>query len=349
MGTNDLQAKYWGLLDIANYQQLSRVTIVGGTLNYKTSIHDEIKTRTSNIVVKCRGIAVITSESRTQGDLASEVYGTIDKHANVKITVDIPDNTSKLDVGLIVGGQCDSSCYIDSEININSGKIGKVIGGTLGYGNAYTTDIPRDTFYGSVKININGGSIIDVFGGPLGRNQPTSYMYGQVEINVNGGNISNIYGAGSGGTMGYSSISTDTYKDHEMYGVFGKTMTRINNDGLEETYKLDEVQVVINITGGIVENSVYGGGYGKFQNCESNPEMADDGGTLYGNTTLNITGGVINGSVYGGAKGVEDEYTTSKPDIAQIYGNVTVNISGEADIRGSVYGGSEGLAQYMLI
>ena len=124
-------------------------------------------------------------------------------------------------------------------------------------------------------------------------------MYGQVEINVNGGNITNIYGAGSGGTIGYSSFSTDTYKDHKKYGVVGKTMTRTNSDGQEETYKLDESQVVINITGGTIEDSVYGGGYGKFQNCESNPEMADDGGTLYGNTILNITGGIIKGSVYG--------------------------------------------------
>ena len=343
---NDTQAKYWGLLDIENYTQLKKITIVGGTLNYKTSTHNEIKTKTSNITVKCSGVAVITAGSRTQGDLGAEVYGTIDKHANVKITVDIPNSTSNIDVGLVVGGQCDSSCYINSEININNGKIGKVIGGTLGYGNAYTKDIPRDTFYGSTKININGGKIVDVFGGPLGRNQPTSYMYGQVEINVNGGNITNIYGAGSGGTIGYSSFSTDTYKDHKKYGVVGKTMTRTNSDGQEETYKLDESQVVINITGGTIEDSVYGGGYGKFQNCESNPEMADDGGTLYGNTILNITGGIIKGSVYGGAKGIENEYTTSKPNIAQIYGNVTVNISGDVSIRGFVYGGSEGLAQY---
>lgn len=339
-------AKYWGVLDIENYQRLKAVTIVGGTLNYKASTHDEIKTRTSNIIVKCTGISVITAGSRTQGDLSSDVYGTINKHSNAKITVDISDNNSKIDVGLVVGGQCDSSCYINSEINIENGKIGKVIGGTLGYGNEYTSDIPRDTFYGSSIININGGNISDVFGGPLGRNKPTSYMYGQVIINIAGGTIENIYGAGSGGTMGYSSNSTDQYKDNEIYGVVGKTMTRVNDEGQEETYKLDESEVVINITGGTIENSVYGGGYGKFQNCEPNPEMADDGGTLYGNTTLNITGGVIKGSVYGGSKGIEDEYTTSKPNIAQIYGNITVNISGNADIRGSVYGGSEGLSKY---
>lgn len=346
MYNGDGQAKYWGLSDVENYQQLKRVTIVGGTLNYKTGTHDEIKTRTSNIVVKCSGIAVITAGSRTQEDKEADVYGTIDKHSNVKITVDIPNSTSKLDVGLVVGGQCDSSCYINSEININNGKIGKVIGGTLGYGNAYTKNIPRDTFYGSSIININGGNIVDVFGGSLGRNKPTSYMYGKVEINVTGGTIENIYGAGSGGTMGYSSLSTDTYKDDAIYGVAGKTMTRINSDGQEEIYNLDQSQVIVNISGGTIEKSIYGGGYGKFQNCQPNPEMADDGGTLYGNTTLNITGGVIKGSVYGGAKGIEDQYTTNKPNIAQIYGNITVNISGTADIKGSVYGGSEGLAQY---
>ena len=339
------QAKYWGLQDVENYKLLKQITIVGGTLNYKKSTHDEIKTRTSTITVKTSGIAVITGGSRTQGDLNSEVYGTIDKYSNVKINVDIPESDSNIDVGLVVGGQCDSSCYINNEINIQSGKIGSVIGGTLGYGNEYNNPIPSDTFYGSSIININGGTINKVFGGPLGRNKPTSYMYGQVEININGGTIKDVYGAGSGGTMGYSELSTDTFKDNEIYGVSGKTMTRITSDGTEETYKLDEAKVTINITGGTIENSVYGGGYGKFTYCEPNPVMASDGGNLYGDICINITGGTIKQNVYGGSKGAEP-FSDDKTEIAQIYGDIDVNILENANIQGNVYGGSEGNAQY---
>lgn len=74
-------------------------------------------------------------------------------------------------------------------------------------------------------------------------------------------------------------------------------------------------------------------------------QIADDGGTLYGDVNLNITGGTINGTVYGGGRG-SSKYGDAKQEIAQIYGNVTVKISDNAKITGNVFGGSEGIETY---
>ena len=73
--------------------------------------------------------------------------------------------------------------------------------------------------------------------------------------------------------------------------------------------------------------------------------MRKTGGTLYGDVDINILGGKIKGSVYGGGKG-SSKYGTDRPNLAQIYGNIDIDISQNADITGSVYGGSEGIAEY---
>lgn len=223
-------AGHWAVKDIDGWQNLKKLMIVGGTKNYSRNSFGELKSRVCNITVKCSGIAVITGGARTQGYLYPDVYGTAEKPANTNITIDIPDNgTGKLDVGVVVGGQCDSSAYINSTLNINSGRIARIVGGTLGYGNEIKTNVPRDSYYGSSVINVNGGTVKEIYGGSLGKNAPTSYMYGKVEMNINGGTIeTNIYGAGAGGTLGYSELLSDTFKNDENYGVVKNRTGRYN-------------------------------------------------------------------------------------------------------------------------
>ena len=258
-------ASTWGISDIDGYTNLKRISIVGGTRDYHRDKYGEVKQRICNIIIRCNGIAVITGGARTQGDNNADVYGTLENPANVKITIDIKNSSKTLDLGLLVGGQCDSSSFINTEINVENGKIARIVGGTLGYGNPLV-GVPKDTFYGSTILNINGGTIAEIYGGALGRNDKTSYMYGRVDLNINGGTINgNVYGAGAGGTFGYSANyvdrMTDDFKSDETYGPAGKTMKKLLADGSTEDISLEKSVANINITGGTINGNVYGGGY----------------------------------------------------------------------------------------
>lgn len=341
-------ANSWGISDIEGYMNLKRITIVGGTKDYHRDKCGEVKQRISNIVIRCKGIAVITGGSRTEGDFNADVYGTLENPANVNITIDIKSNDGTLDLGLLVGGQCDSSSFMNTEINVQNGKIARIVGGTLGYGNPMV-GVPKDTFYGSTILYINGGTIKEIYCGPLGRNDKTSYMYGKVDLNINGGTINgNIYGAGAGGTIGYSSKyvdrMTDEFKSDTIYSPAGKTMKKLLADGSTEYISLENSVVNVNIAGGTINGNVYGGGYGESAYLKTY-QIADDGGTLYGDVNLNISGGTVNGDVYGGGRG-SSKYGDAKQEIAQIYGNVTVTITDDARITGNVFGGSEGIETY---
>lgn len=341
-------AQAWGISDIDGYMNLKRITIVGGTKDYHRDKHGDIKQRICNIVIRCKGIAVLTGGARTEGDYNADVYGTLENPVNVNITIDIKNNDNTLDLGLLVGGQCDSSSFMNTEINVENGKIARIVGGTLGYGNPIV-GVPKDTFYGSTVLNINGGTIKDIYGGPLGRFDKTSYMYGRVDLNINGGTINgNIYGAGAGGTFGYSSKyvdrMTDDFKSDATYGPAGKMMKKLLSDGSTEMIDLENSVVNININGGLINGNVYGGGYGESAYLTAS-QIADDGGTMYGNVNLSIKGGTVNGNVYGGGKG-SSTYGDAKPELAQIYGNVNVTITDNARITGNVFGGSEGIESY---
>ena len=154
---------------------------------------------------------------------------------------------------------------------------------------------------------------------------------GNITIEMAGGIVGDIYGGGYRGTVGSE----------------GKP-----------------VNISITISGGEVENSVYGGGSGgvnKFKhdsNGKSPPKVDQGAGQqnttgfsyVYGNVTVNITGGEIGKNVYGGGKSVPaisyyKGSTFSENNlsyVAQVHGDVTVNISG-GDIRGSVYGAGRGV------
>ena len=341
-------ANAWGVVDVENWSQLKRITIIGGTRNYKSSLYGDVKQRICNITIRCKGVAVVAGGARTTGDPDADVYGTAENPANVNITIDVKNSNNNVDVGMVVGGQCDSSSFINSKININNGKVARVIGGTLGYGNEMN-GVPQDTFYGSTVINLNGGEVNEIYCGPLGRNDKTSYMYGSVELNINGGTINgNVYGSGAGGTFGYSEKyidkMTDDFKNDETYGPKGKIVKRLLEDGTKEDISIENSIVNINISNGTVNGNIYGGGYGESAYLTAE-QIADDGGTLYGDVNINITGGTINGDVYGGGRG-SSKYGDAKQEIAQIYGNVTVKISDNAKITGNVFGGSEGIEAY---
>ena len=135
----------------------------------------------------------------------------------------------------------------------------------------------------------------------------------------------------------------------------------------------------VNMSTGLVEGSIFGGGKGKADNFTCDKAMVgivdtgleEDGKTTKeGGTTVNITNGVVEGDVYGGGEvgrvemntavtiGAADNTTTVKPIIkghvfgagkglethgysALVRGNATVTIQGQAQVWQNVHGGGE--------
>ena len=245
-------------------------------------------------------------------------------------TIDIQNSTTSssytYDINLLGGGATTGNTYAKSTLNIKNGKIGRVLGGSIGNSDTIWKDVnedyydnidaPSNTYIGSSTINISGGTIAEVYGGCLGRNMSAisgssysttynrcdAYYYGKVTINISGGSITkSIYGAGAGGVSGYNASSSDSYKS------YGKDV---------------DTSVNINISGGTIDADVYGGGYGYTAN-------------VVGTSTITISGTpTITGSIYGAGMGISGSETT-----ANFYG--TTNLIINSDFAADVYGGAE--------
>ena len=214
---------------------------------------------------------------------------------------------------------------------------------------------------------------------------------GNTEVIISGGHIlSNVYGANeytnvkrkstvtmTGGTIGVP-LTEEQFKNCPQLGhLFG------GGKGDPRTYfnkRTNVESVEINISGGIIYGSVYGGGEdghvignvtttisqasGKTTTIGCGGLSGNDGnvfgggkgsptaltaGVIAGNANLNITGGTIWGSAYGGGQiasvGTSFETPTSpnygKMQEGDEHGNLTVSLTG-GTIHQNVYGGCMG-------
>lgn len=170
----------------------------------------------------------------------------IDRKYNDAHTADNGDMTPTLDVAVVLAGNHEGAMVGDVDIVIKSGKIGRVVNGTLGnrrevYGYDYGyNNFPFNTFMGRANIlidpklsennqnkDINSRvEITEIYGGSTGRAFEANGLienpfYGQSTITIKGGTFlipstcnrdrifSGIYGAGAGGMNG---IGDDTHK-----------------------------------------------------------------------------------------------------------------------------------------
>lgn len=170
----------------------------------------------------------------------------IDREYNDAHTADNGDMTPTLDVAVVLAGNHEGAMVGDVDIVIKSGKIGRVVNGTLGnrrevYGYDYGyNNFPFNTFMGRANIlidpklsennqnkDINSRvEITEIYGGSTGRAFEANGLienpfYGQSTITIKGGTFlipstcnrdrifSGIYGAGAGGMNG---IGDDTHK-----------------------------------------------------------------------------------------------------------------------------------------
>lgn len=226
----------------------------------------------------------------------------------------------------------------------------------------------------------NDVTIYRYFGGCLGRftggeasGECKAYFYGHSTLNFLKGTIEQNLFASAGGLSGLKNPNegyngeeqhttdkfipynggTTTYPylgiDYNTYDT-RKTIVKVTSklNGEEETIDLADTQIVFNIRGGIIKGNVYGGSYGysSEMNVGNSPKGA---GSLWGNTAVNISAGTIKGNVYGGGGGSTEYYNQETKDktkflnVATVYGNTNVSITGTPDIAGNIYGGGAGV------
>ena len=158
---------------------------------------------------------------------------------------------SDYDAGIILAGNHEGAMYADVDIIVRSGKVARIVNGTLGaqteleliYDNK-TYQVPCNTYMGRANItldpehskynndtNINNRVIVtELYGGSLGRSHSSNVkinnpFYGYSTITINGGTfkvlpegnesniLSGIFGAGAGGMNGIG-YGEDTDKTH---------------------------------------------------------------------------------------------------------------------------------------
>ncbi len=325
--------------------------VLGGYLQYNRTT---LPRNNGSVTIKSGAYARVlggggsgTSAGICQGT-SHDFTGTTGQHYVATINIDIGTSTKgtyDYDINLVVGGATAGNMYADMTINLVNGSVGRLLGGSIGdtvnprdqYINNW--NYPMNVYIGSTTMNLSGGSLRELYGGSLGRNMSAIgnngnysasklcdiYHYGQININLSGTTISGngtdkgtIYGAGAGGVTGYSTNSSDQYRN---YGQSYPTAVNIN------------------ISNGTINADVYGGGYGYTEYLTTATTQAD-GGALYGNSNINITGGTINGNIYGGGRG----YNVNKQYLARMEGNSVINVSGSPTINGSIFGAGMGIA-----
>lgn len=177
----------------------------------------------------------------------------------------------------------------DTSITINGGKIGTVYGG----GKGSTTVSPNTD--GDITVSMLDGDVDNIFGG----NNIRGIIDTNSVVNVSGGNVGTVYGGSDGSLLANSGATTER--------VVGANNTNVN------------------VSGGIIEVAVYGGG-------KSAPTT--------GSSTVNITGGTF-------AQLDSDGYVVAGTTPAEVFGGgeaarvttTNVNILDGANVY-NVYGGS---------
>ena len=167
---------------------------------------------------------------------------------NEKRTINGVERTNDYDAGIILAGNHEGAMYADVDIIIRSGKVARIVNGTLGAQSEFTLNydnkqynVPLNTFMGRANITLDPGHskynndtiinrrviVTELYGGSMGRGHTSDVkinnpFYGKSTITINGGTfkilpegntqksniLCGIFGAGAGGMNG---IGTDTH------------------------------------------------------------------------------------------------------------------------------------------
>ena len=324
----------------------------------------------SNMQGNISGSATITVDHNNAGcgELIDEVYGGGNQAAGNAGTVTIDCGAN---IGDVYGGANQADINSPITLNITGGTINRVFGGNNTSGNisgAITVnvnkkdacDLDLNYVYGAGNqasytpstpgaypaVNILKGTVThDVFGGGLGA---TAIVTSNPTVTINGGTVSgNVFGGGSAANVvGNTSIYMTEGTVSNIYGG-GEAADVVV--GAAETGK-----TVVNMNGGTVSHSVYGGGLGNTTNVATSTTVTANGGIVtedvyggsgfgkVGATTVTINNGAtVTRDVFGGGFGQNADAGAGKEAYeADVTGNASVTIYKGAVISGNVYGGN---------
>lgn len=268
---------------------------------------------------------------------------------NAKLTI---SGTPKI-YGDIFGGGAYGSTTGNTTVTANGGSFwGNVYGGGQG-------DLTTNT-----KATVTGNATVTMGGAKsaLGEGETASFADGLHNIYGGGYLVADVQGKASvnvtRGFAGSDIIATQMWQNayanntHRNFCVYGGgygANTSVGSTAVNINIDIDEENIVLASVGGSyagevkgntsttiqgtpILRGVYGGGYGTNDNATT--------GIVRGNTFLNIRGGKIYSNVYGGGAGLGSKTATYK-DVARVYGNTNVTVTGTAAVYGSVFGGGD--------
>ena len=272
----------------------------------------------------------LNAESNTTTSITAGIYGgglSADVEGDVTMNIGTVSQNQGINIaGNIFGGGLGETTHVTGNIKVNIGKrtntaqegnpvyayegyaniTGDVYGGSAKgkVNSSLVNSVETATAGKSTQVNLYGGTITgNLYGGGLGEATHAADVYGGVTVNVKGGSANNVFGCN-------------------------------NVNGTPKS------TVAVNIDGGRIYKSVYGGGNQAIM--DGSPVVNVTAGTIgtdnEGNT---VFGGAVYGNVYGG--GLGSDGTGEQPDLDKVKaglvkGNTAVNISG-GTILHNIYGG----------
>lgn len=206
------------------------------------------------------GRQTVENRNGVMGSPNMPIKCTIDVDIDRKFNNNHNENNSTLDVAIVLAGNHEGAMVGDVDIIIKSGKIGRVVNGSLGarretINNNVHYNAPYNTYMGRANILIDPAQsesnnkntdvnsrveITEIYGGSIGRGfQDREWVenpfYGYSSITIKGGTFliptnckseeifSGIYGAGAGGMNGIGDDTNHTTDDRIPYWTNSST------------------------------------------------------------------------------------------------------------------------------
>ena len=202
------------------------------------------------------GRQTVENRNGVMGSPNMPIKCTIDVDIDRKFNDNHNENNSTLDVAIVLAGNHEGAMVGDVDIIIKSGKIGRVVNGSLGARrNTSNYKAPYNTYMGRANILIDPAQsesnnkntdvnsrveITEIYGGSTGRGfQDREWVenpfYGYSSITIKGGTFliptnckseeifSGIYGAGAGGMNGIGDDTNHTTDDRIPYWTNSST------------------------------------------------------------------------------------------------------------------------------
>jgi hypothetical protein len=301
--------------------------IVPGTANTVVTITGDNTSQTT-IGKDGNENGMVFGSGRGEIDAPGAYMDSLSYAANATVNIGTLGSTSVYPKvkGSVYGSGENGHVFLNAIVNVNSGTVGcesyeadhfafrgNVYGagcGTDKYNNNTLYNPIAGIVQGNTEVNIKGGHIShNVYGGGA-MAMVGSYTFSGSNINTvstgTGKAIVNV----SGGTIGTSNAPSNV-NHGDVYG--GARGTASDEDGFTDKAIVDSAYV--NISGGDVLGSVYGGGAKSL---------------VHSSRVVNISGGTVHQDVYGGSN---DSLKANTPFVTL----KTVNVSG-GTVNGNVFG-----------